>query len=196
MVEGTRERIVEAARELFWEKGFEGTSVSEILGRAGVHSGSLYHHFRGKQDLLLAVLDRYVELLWPAVIAPAFRRTEDPIERVFAVLDGYRRGLLATGFAGGCPIGNLALEMSDADPEARERIARNFSGWKGWIRSCLEEGGDRLPADADAEELSDFVLAVMEGGVMQARAYRSIEPFDAAVARLRDYLERLQEERT
>lgn len=187
----TRERLVDAARELFWAQGYEATSVAQILERAEVHSGSLYHYFRGKQDLLLAVLDRYVELLWPLVIAPVFERVEDPVERIFGILDGYREGLLMTGFAGGCPIGNLALEVSDALPEAREKIAANFEGWRRWIRTCLEDAADRLPPDADPGELATFVLTVMEGAVMQARAARSIEPFDASIRRLRDYLAHL-----
>lgn len=190
----TRERIVEAARELFWSRGYEATSVADILDRAEVHSGSLYHYFRGKQDLLLAVLDEYVEMLWPAVIQPVFERVEDPIERVFGILDGYRKGLVLSGFAGGCPIGNLALEVSDSDPEARRRIAENFEGWRAWIRRCLEDAGGRLPERVDRDELATFILTVMEGAVMQARAARDAGPFDASIARLRDYLDHLTDE--
>ena len=55
----TRQRIVLAAMELFWEKGYQSTSVADLLQRAGAHSGSLYHYFPGKQDVLIAVLDMY-----------------------------------------------------------------------------------------------------------------------------------------
>lgn len=187
----TRERLLEAARELFWVYGYEATSVAEILEKADVKSGSLYHFFRSKEDLLLAVLDTYKDMLFPQVMEPAFRLTDDPIERIFAVLEGYRRGLLATVFTGGCPIGNLALEVGDRRPEARKRIAENFEGWAAWIHKCLDAAGDRLPADVDRGQLAQFVLTVMEGAVMQARAHAGIAPFDAAVAQLRDYLDRL-----
>jgi TetR/AcrR family transcriptional repressor of nem operon len=187
----TKGKLVEAARRLFWERGYEATSLQDVVERARAKSGSLYYFFRTKEDLLLAVLDHYVDLLWPAVIEPAFGRTADPIERIFSILNGYREGLVYTGFTHGCPIGNLALEVSDEYPRAREKIARNFEGWRKWIRKCLEEAAGRLPAGMDGERLAMFILAVMEGAVMQARAHHSLEPFDASVAELRQYFNRL-----
>lgn len=188
----TRERLVEAARELFYIRGYEATSVSEILEKANVNSGSLYYFFSGKEELLLAVLERYKGMLWPMVIEPAFVRAKDPIDRIFAILEGYRQGLLYTVFTGGCPIGNLALEVGDHHPQAREKVSENFSGWCKWIARCLEEARDRLPAGLDRAKLAQFVLTVMEGAVMQARAHGSIAPFDASVEQLRAYLDLLQ----
>jgi AcrR family transcriptional regulator len=190
----TRERLIEAARELFWVQGFEATSVAEILEKAEVNSGSLYHYFSSKEELLLAVLEQYKEMLWPIVIEPAFQQVNDPIARIFAILEGYRRGLLYTVFTGGCPIGNLAIEVGDHHPEARKRIAENFDGWVEWIRKCLDDAGERVPAEVDRHQLAQFVLTVMEGAVMQSRAHASIAPFDAAVAHLRDYFNRLLRE--
>jgi len=178
--------------ELFYVRGYEGTSVADILDKSEVNSGSLYYFFSGKEELLLAVLERYKGMLWPMVIEPAFAREKDPIERVFAILEGYRQGLLYTVFTGGCPIGNLALEVGDHHPQAREKVAENFSGWCRWIERCLEEAGARLPTGLDREKLAQFVLTVMEGAVMQARAHGSITPFDASVAQLRAYLDLLQ----
>jgi len=192
----TRSSLVEAARLLFWERGYEATSLQDIAQKAGAKAGSLYYFFRTKEQLLLAVLDRYVEMLWPVVIEPAFAHTRDPIDRIFAILEGYRQGLVLTGFAGGCPIGNLALEVSDYIPGAREKIAKNFDGWRSWIRKCLDDAAGRLPAGLDRERLAMFVLAVMEGAVMQARADRSLGPFDASVEQLRDYINRLLAEAT
>jgi len=187
----TRSRLIEAARELFWLQGYEGTSVADILEKAEVNSGSLYHYFSSKEELLVAVLEQYKEMLWPMVIEPAFRRVSDPVARIFAILEGYRRGLLYTVFTGGCPIGNLAIEVGDHHPEARKRIAENFDGWVDWIRKCLEDAGERVPPQVDRQQVAQFVLTVMEGAVMQSRAHASIAPFDAAVAHLRDYFNRL-----
>jgi TetR/AcrR family transcriptional repressor of nem operon len=88
--------------------------VAQILKAAEARSGSLYYFFPTKEDLLIAVLDRYKEILWPAVIQPAFDRASDPIERIFAIMDGYRQLLTMTECRQGCPIGNLALELSDS----------------------------------------------------------------------------------
>jgi hypothetical protein len=63
-----------------------------------------------------------------------------------------------------------------------------------WIRKCLDDAGERVPAEVDRQQLAQFVLTVMEGAVMQSRAHASIAPFDAAVAHLRDYFNRLLRE--
>lgn len=187
----SRDRIIDAAMELFHQNGYTATGISAILKRASVNSGSLYHFFPTKEDLLLALLERYKELLYPAVMDPVFSRVTDPIERIFGVLDGYRQMLIATGCSLGCPIGNLALELSDTHPAVRRGIAENFDGWKNAIRACLDEAADRFPTDLDRESLASFVLTVMEGGMMQAKAHKTLTPFDAAVTQLRDYVDRL-----
>src|SRR5262249_39992186 len=187
----TREKLVAAARELFWERGYAATGLADVLSRGGVRGGSLYYFFRSKEDLLKAVLEQYVELLHPIVIDPAFAATDDPIERVFAVLAGYRAGLVMTGCRHGCPIARIALETTEASEETRLLLAFNFDTWARATRSALDLAADRLPPELDRDSLSRFVLTVMEGAIMQAQAHRDLARFDAAVSQLRDYFERL-----
>jgi AcrR family transcriptional regulator len=188
----TRERLVQAAMQLFFEKGYGSTSVSDILKEAGANSGSLYHVFPTKQDLLLAVLEAYREGIVPMLLKPAWEGVDDPIDRVFALLAAYRRMLVDTDCLYGCPIGSIALELHEPDPPVRELLAVNFEGWARHVEECLVAAGDRLPADVDRKSLSVLVLTVMEGGVMQSRTHRTLEAFDASVAGLRDYFDRLQ----
>ena len=187
----TREKIVEAARELFYSQGYHATGLAQILKEAGVHSGSLYHFFASKEELLLAVLEQYREMLWPVLLDPVFEGEPDPIERIFALLDRYRQGLEMTDCTRSCPIGNLALELNEFHPDAVTRIAENFEGWRLAIRGCLEAAAARLPGDADLDALSTFVLTTMEGAIMQSRSYRSLGPYEASVRMLRDYFDRL-----
>src|SRR5690349_2309058 len=187
----TRDRIVQTAMELFWRKGYGSTSISDILETAKVNSGSLYYFFKGKQELLVAVLEAYRDGIGPALLDPAWAGVDDPIERVFALLAGYRRALVDTDCFYGCPIGSLALELHEPDPAVRELLARNFDGWTRAVEGCLRDAGSRIPRDVNRRELASFVLTAMEGGVMQARTHRTVATFDAAVARLRDYFARL-----
>src|SRR3954470_23863823 len=92
----TRDRLIESARYLFWERGFAGTSMSELLDHANVNSGSFYHFFESKESLLRGVLETYIDALRPMVVDPAFARTTDPIERIFAILEGYRARIVQT----------------------------------------------------------------------------------------------------
>jgi len=192
----TRDRIVEAARDLFFKQGYTATGIAQILSTAEANSGSLYHFFPSKEDLLIAVLEKYRTMLEPRVLGPAFDRTDDSIQRLFAVLERYRLLLEATNFELGCPIGNLALEVTNSQPEARRLIIENFKAWCDAIRGLIEDASDRLPSDIEPAGLATHVLATMEGSVMLARAYRSFEPFDEAVNQLKDYIRRLMRERT
>lgn len=176
---------------LFWEKGYGSTSIADILSRAGVNSGSLYHFFPGKQDLLVAVLDTYVGGIREMLLEPNWRGVDDPIEKVWKLMDGYRRALVETDCTYGCPIGSLALELHEPDPPVRERLARNFTNWVSAIEECLDAAGARLPPGVDRRALAEFVLTTMEGAVMLARSYRDIGYFDRAIGELKGHFNSL-----
>jgi len=178
--------------ELFWLKGYGSTSIAEILSRTQINSGSLYHFFPGKQDLLLAVLEAYREGIGPMLLEPAWAGVGDPIEKVFALLARYRGLILETDCTYGCPIGSIALELHEPDEAVRRLLAENFTGWVAAIETCLQEAGDRLPASTDRRALAELVLTVMEGGVMQARTYRDVAYFDRSVEQLRTYFDALE----
>src|ERR1700746_3817227 len=107
----TRDRLIDSARFLFWERGFAGTSMAELLAHAEGNSGSFYHFFDSKEALLRAVLEQYVDLLRPMIVDPAFASSRKPLERIFAILAGYRERILIPESRYGCPIGRLALEI-------------------------------------------------------------------------------------
>ena len=187
----TRWRIVEAAMELFWLKGYASTSVADILSRSQVNSGSLYHFFPGKQDVLLAVLEAYRDGIRPMLLDPAWQGVDDPIERVFALLALYRRAIVDTDCTYGCPIGSLALELHEADPIVRQRMAENFTAWVDAVEECFAAAGHRFRAGTDFRGLAELALNIMEGGVMQARTYRDVACFDRAVAQFRQAVDAL-----
>jgi TetR/AcrR family transcriptional repressor of nem operon len=182
----TRQRIVEAARFLFWEKGYAATGLAELLARADANSGSFYHFFESKDAVLRAVLDTYRALLEPMVLEPVWAAQAGPIDRIFSLLDTYRQRLLDTDCQYGCPIGRLALELDPENAPAHALIAQNFAAWRQAVEACARVAGLPQPDDVAA-----FVLTVMEGAVMQSRAYRSIEPYDACLRQLRVHFDAL-----
>jgi len=188
----TRERLLQTAFQLFHEQGYHATGVAMILREAGVNAGSMYHFFSSKDDLLLKVLEFALDYLEPMVMGPAEAASVDPLERVFVLLDQYREWVGANQCRMGCPIGNLALEVSDGNPAARALIHRNFENWAGRVEGWLRSAADELPAGTDLRRLARFVLTVMEGGLMQARAAGHIGPFDDSVAVLREHFTALR----
>ena len=125
----TRDRLIHSALFLFWERGFAGTSMSDLLAHAQVNSGSFYHFFESKEALLKAVLDEYLAGLGPQIVAPAYEQTNDPIERIFAILAGYRGRILFTN----CQYGKPSRSPTDR---------REFSR--------LDRRGPRLPRTSPA----------------------------------------------
>lgn len=192
----TRQKLVESAMELFVFQGYGNTGLAQIARHAGVLPGSLYYFFPTKEDLLHATLEARKQLLYPEVLEPIWSRVDDPIERVFGLLAGYRRMLEMTEFKHGCPIGNLVLEVGETHPRARALLTQNFEGWLDAIEECFAAAADRLPEHTDPRRLAVFVLTTMEGAVMLARSYRTFEAYDAAIVQLRDYVERLLAEGT
>ena len=187
----TRQRILQTAFQLFHEQGYHATGVATIAREAGVNPGSLYHFFESKDALLLAVLEFALGYLGPAVMDPVERATSDPIERVFILLRQYRTGMERQGCRLGCPIGNLALEVSDGQPDARVLLHQNFENWTDRVERWLIAAGDRVPPSVNKRQLARFILTVMEGGLMQSRAAGHLAPFDEATAFLRDYFTRV-----
>lgn len=187
-----REKIVLAAMELFWLKGYNSTSVADLLSRTQLNSGSLYHVFPSKQDVLIGVLEAYRDGIHEQLLAPAWAGVDDPIEKIFALLQHYRMLIVETDCTYGCPIGSLALELHEPDPQVRALLATNFENWTAAIETCLKEAGKRLPRKTDKRALAQFVLTAMEGGVMQARTHRDVAYFDRAVTQLRAHFELLE----
>lgn len=187
----TRQRIINAAMDLFVYNSYSRTGLAEIARKANALPGSLYHYFPTKEHLLAAVLEERKKQLWPDVLDPIWSKIDDPIERIFGLMDGYRQMLLMTEFSHGCPIGNLALELCDSHPNSRRLIAENFDNWLKAVEQCFIDAKDRLPTGTDPHQLAIFTLTTMEGAVMLARTYRDLRAYDTAISVLRDYIDRL-----
>ena len=187
-----REKIIHAAMELFWLKGYNSTSIADLLSRTQLNSGSLYHAFPSKQDVLIGVLETYRDGIEAMLLEPAWSKIDDPIEKIFALLAAYRTMIVESECAYGCPIGSLALELHEPDPPVRALLAQNFDKWTGAIEACLSDARKRLPKSTDRRALAQFILTTMEGGVMQARTHRDVSYFDRGIAQLRTHFDLLQ----
>ena len=181
------------AARLFAEQGYHATGVAGILTVAGVKSGSLYHFFSSKEDLLVAVMQRHLDLLRPQLLqrAEAESVSDNPLEHIFSLLGIYRRTLLVSGATLGCPVGSLTLEVGNSIPRVRTLIERYFVAWVGQVRIWLDAAGTRLPSALDREAVAHMVLAATQGGIVQARAAESVDPYDASVGQLRSLFELL-----
>ncbi|MFD7104498.1 TetR/AcrR family transcriptional regulator [Streptomyces celluloflavus] len=173
----TRERLVESAQELLWERGYVGTSPKAILERAGVGQGSMYHHFAGKSALALAAIRRTAEGMRESA-EECLSGPGTAYGRVAAYLLRERRVLR------GCPIGRMAQDRDVVhSAELRQPLDEMFGWLRGRIAEVLAEGQRRgeLAAALDPVATAAAVAAVVQGGYVLARAADDPSPFDAAV---------------
>jgi len=189
----TRERLIAVAAELFRRQGYAQTGVNQIIQGANATSGSFYHFFPAKEDLLLAVVDHLAEIFTIEIFDAAAERSDDPISEIFTILGLYRQQLDSGGLTIGSPMASLSAEVSENHPEVRTRLAEVFAAWTGRIEEMLRGAGSRLPPSLDRNALAQLVVCTMEGAVLGTRLSRSLAPFDAAIAQLRTYFDLLED---
>lgn len=174
----TRERLVESARALLWERGYVGTSPKTIQQRAEAGQGSMYHHFAGKEDLALAAIRRTAEEIRAGVDAQ-LSLPGTAVERITAYLQRERDVLR------GCPIGRLTQDPEViANPALRAPVEETFTWLRARLAEVIREGMDRgeLEPALDPATTASAIVATMQGGYVLARADGTSEPFDQAIA--------------
>jgi AcrR family transcriptional regulator len=184
----TRNRIVAAAAELIFERGVAGTSTEDVRTRAGVSSSQLYHYFRDKQDLVLAVIEHQTETILDAQ-APLFAQLDS-----IAGLRAWRHALVELQrqrhCQGGCPIGSLGSELAESDPRARADVAAGFERWESAIGNGLAAMHQRgeLPADVDPARLALATLTALQGGLLLTQIRRDTTALEAALDTVLDHI--------
>lgn len=170
----TRQRIIDAACQLFHQRSYTLVGVKQICDLAQVQKGSFYHFFPSKQDLVLAVVDAFAQNTRDQVFAQAFDGRLPPmhrIERLVELLFVWNRQEAAdAGKVLGCPFGNLALEMSTTDEPLRVHLSHVFAEAETIIATSLSEAvgrGDIAPLDCKATATA--MMAYLEGLVLMAK---------------------------
>jgi AcrR family transcriptional regulator len=187
--EGVRTRFLDVAAELFQSRGYCATGMQAIFEEAGVTAGAFYHHFEGKKDLALAVIEERVaaevEQTW---IAPV-REAKTTLEGVTAVFRNIATHLEARRAVRGCPLNNLTLELAFADPEFQERLARVFANWQSEIEAKLKHdmNEQRLPRSKPGP-LAAYIIAVYSGAMALCKVQQSAAPLLQCLPELRDRL--------
>ncbi|MGC4946733.1 TetR/AcrR family transcriptional regulator [Streptomyces sp. DT224] len=173
----TPDRLIEATRELLWERGYVGMSPKAIQQHAGVGQGSMYHHFTGKPDLARTAIRRTADELREAadlvLDAPG-----SAYERISAYLLRERDVLR------GCPVGRLTMDPDIiASDELREPVDETLAWLRDRLAGIVREGVDRgeFASGLVPEDIAASIVATVQGGYVLARASGSTDAFDAGV---------------
>lgn len=189
----TRDKILRTAFQEFYQNGYQGGSLNRIIAEAGIAKGALFYHFKGKQDLGYHVVDEVIRPYFQAKWVSPLLHSKDPItdiKRIMLTTMKEDRDLLCRG----CPLNNLAQEMSPLDEEFRKRISLIYEEWRKSIEQAFKNGIDcgTVRKDASPERVAAFVVSALAGMVGTAKTAQSIELLTTTAGGMLDYLEGLK----
>ncbi len=193
--EATRKKILDAAFAEFYANGFQGGSINEIVTAAGITKGALFHHFASKHDLGYAVLD---DLIGPLLLErwlACLRDTDDPITALqWSFREHVHADIASDQYVHGCPLNNLAQEMSPLDAGFHTRINKLYDTWRAHVSTALQRGikaGTVKPTVA-AENAATLIVAAQMGIWGSGKSSRDPAVMQHACDGICDYLETLR----
>lgn len=183
----TRQRILDTVGPLFNERGYQATTLAEVMAATGLEKGGIYNHFASKDDLALAAYDRNADLQGD-LIADRVRAADGAVEKLLAVIGAFRDFAHDPPFPGGCPTLNTAVEASGVDPRLHARARQRMTMLLDLIARLTRRGVERgeLRADVDPDAVASLLAAAVEGGLLLHQLHDDV----AHVDRVTDHLER------
>jgi TetR/AcrR family transcriptional regulator, transcriptional repressor for nem operon len=184
----TRGRIIAAAAKLMFENGVAGTTVEDVQREAKVSASQLYHYFKEKRDLVLAVIVYQTEQVLSA--QESLLSHMDSIDALRAWRDAIVQLKIERECRGGCPIGSLVSELADTDPEARAELVAGFMKWENSIRRGLHAMFERgeLRSDANPERLALALLTALQGGLLLTQVRKETRPLETVLDEMIDHI--------
>jgi TetR/AcrR family transcriptional repressor of nem operon len=190
--ERTRERLLQAASRAVYRSGFQSASLDAILAATGVTKGALYYHFDSKEALGYAIVE---EIIAPDLRGKWLRPLQggkDPIDTLIGIVQG--ESVRPEDVRGGCPLNNLAQEMSPLDEGFRKRLAMVFHAWREGIATALRKGLTQgmVRRDVKPAEAAGFLIATLEGYVSLAKNAQDAKVMKAGIRNIVDWLRSLR----
>ena len=187
----TREQILDAATRLTHVSGYRGTSLDDVLRESGVGKGNFYYYFKSKEELGYAILERIVRGFVERTLEPSFADPgRPPLDRIHRFLDCVLETQRQRNCVGGCPMGNLASELSDVHEGFRRRLAEIFTRWRERLAEALREAQSEgsLALTCDAGRLAQFLVASLEGAILMTKVTKEIQVMETCVCELKAHL--------
>jgi AcrR family transcriptional regulator len=186
--ERTKQFIIEQTAPVFNEKGYAGTSLSDLENATGLTKGSIYGNFENKDEVALAAFDYNFNRV-TLYIKEKILATDNAIERLLVYPKVYRDFLNIPFLKPGCPILNTSTEADDTHPKLKERAANALAFWKTSLENQIKRGIQRgeIKEDTNPTEFAVILMSLIEGAIMQAKA--TSRPTELRIAM--NYLEKL-----
>src|ERR1700676_5537286 len=186
--EQTRRKIVEAAAPIFNKKGYEGSSLSELMDATGLKKGGIYRHFASKEELAAEAFDYTWEAAWNARLLQVDEKANG-IEKLKLLIANFVNH--RSPVAGGCPILNTATDADDGNPVLRAHVAKALRSWLSRLQDIVEQAEERCETrpGVDPKVVATLIVASLEGALMMSRLQRNDEALRCVQSHLNQFLE-------
>lgn len=163
--------FVDGAMRLFWSRGYEGTSMNDLVRATGINRGSIYANFDGKRDIFVAALGRYDELYRERFLK-ALARDHSPKRSIIAAFEAAADGGSDLSLPTGCLVVNTAVELSPHDPEVAALVDASLGALHQFFRAQLEaaQQGGEIPAGLDVTSTATTLFALFLGLRVMSRS--------------------------
>jgi len=190
--ERTRERLLQAGYREVYRTGFQSASIDTILAATNVTKGALYHHFKSKEDLGHAIVEEIIAKLTVNKWLIPLQRGKNPIDTLIGIVRA--TSVRTEDVNGGCPLVNLAQEMSPLDEQFRKQLERIFRDWQEGIAIALRRGQSQrmVRRDLIAEETAGFLIAMYEGYTLLAKNAQDAEVWNVGIRNMVGWLKSLR----
>ncbi len=192
--ENTRQKIINAAFQEIHKHGYQGMRVDNVLKNTGLKKGALYHHFSGKQALGYVVFEEVIQKRITELWIDPLKTHADPLKGIHTLFTELENFCSDDFFELGCPLNNLAQEMSPIDEGFRKRIEEFFQYWKTIIAEALKNGQKQGIVDnsINTDDSALFILAAIEGSLGLTKNHQSKTVYYCCSRELKRYLDTLR----
>jgi TetR/AcrR family transcriptional repressor of nem operon len=190
--EGTRERLLQAGFREVYRSGFQSASIDTILAATNVTKGALYYHFESKEDLGHAIVEEIVSKFTQNKWLRPLQQGKDPIDTLIDIVQA--TSVRPEDVKGGCPLVNLAQEMSALDEQFRKQLEAIFNEWQEGIATALRKGQSQgtVRRNLVAEETAGFLIAMYEGYVVLAKNAQDPQVWNVGIRNIVEWLKSLR----
>ncbi len=189
MKENTRQKLIDATFDEVFSHGYQGASLADILKKAGVHKGSMYHYFKNKKEMALTAIEEKIS-----------NRNFEKYDKVLKLDSDYLESFIKSikdtkqrDFKRGCPIANIVQEMSNIDEDFNKTMKKIYENFRKYIKDILDLSVEEKEIkECDTTKLALYISAVLEGAILAVKASGDKQDYIDTISILEEYLNSLK----
>ncbi len=172
MKKATDLRILDSAEQLFWHYGHRASSLDKIANDAGQSKGAVFHYFRNKKDITSQVLRKYAQENIFGPLETHFFQTPNTKEALLGWGMEIYKNYAEADYKGGCLLGNMALELSDSDENARCEMAKIFLDWENKLTGYFKDPARSGEIMMEPRQFARLLIAALQGVTMTSKVHK------------------------